>query len=165
MDRAALAACLVEADEARRDALLEDSVGALDRQLATELAYILKDICLGGWSSDPTRSLAAAATLRKISELRPEPEITALCLWSQGIEALIGGDMPGAIESLDHARSGFLKLNKTEVAASTEVSKVIALAMLGLYDEAIASALRAREVFLDHQNTLAAGKIEHNIGN
>jgi CHAT domain-containing protein/tetratricopeptide (TPR) repeat protein len=42
---------------------------------------------------------------------------------------------------------------------------VIALAMLGLYDEAIACALRAREVFLEHQNLLAAGKIEHNIGN
>src|ERR1044071_2940334 len=121
MDRAALAARLVEADEARRDALLEDSVGALD----TELAYILKDICLDGWSSDPNRSLAAAATLRKLSELRPDDEITALCLWAQGIEALIGGDMPGAIESLNHARSGFLKLNTTAAAASTEVSKVI----------------------------------------
>src|ERR1044072_8856478 len=161
MDRAAFAARLVEADEARRDALLGDSVGALD----IELAYILNDICLDGWSSDPARSLAAAATLRKLSAIRPEPEITALCLWSQGIEALIGGDMPGAIESLDRARAGFLKLNKPEVAASTEVSKVIALAMLGLYDEAIVCALRARGVFLDHQNLLAAGKIEHNIGN
>jgi len=165
MDRAELAARLVEADGARRDALLEDSVGATDTQLAKQLAYILVDICLDGWSSDPNRSLAAAATLRKLSQMRPDPEITALCLWSHGIEALIGGDMPGAIESLDHARAGFLKLNKTEVAASTEVSKVIALAMLGLYDEAIACALRAREVFLDHQNLLAAGKIEHNIGN
>ncbi|HKU72596.1 MAG TPA: CHAT domain-containing protein [Pyrinomonadaceae bacterium] len=161
MDRAELAARLVEADEVRRDALLEDSVGALDIQLA----YILKDICLDGWSSDPARSLAAAATLRKFSQLHPEPEITALCLWSQGIEALIGGDMPGAIESLDCARAEFLELNKPEVAAATEVSKVIALAMLGHYDEAIACALRAREVFLDHENLLAAGKIEHNIGN
>lgn len=161
MDRAELAAHLIEADEARRDVLLEDSVGALDIQLA----YILKDICLDGWSSDPARSLAAATTLRKISQLCREPEITALCLWSQGIEALIGGDMPSAIENLDRARAGFLKLNKPEVAASTEVSKVIALAMLGLYDEAIACALRAREVFLEHQNLLAAGKIEHNIGN
>ena len=59
MDRAELAARLVEADEAQRDALLEDSVGALDIQLA----YILKDICLDGWSSDPMRSLAAAAAL------------------------------------------------------------------------------------------------------
>ena len=165
MDRAELAARLIESDEARRDALLDESVGALDVQLATQLAYILKDICLDGWSSDPARSLAAAATLRKISQIHPEPEITALCHWSQGIEALIDGDMPGAIESLDRARAGFLGLNKPEVAASTEVSKVIALAMLGLYDEAIACALRAREVFLDHQNLLAAGKIEHNIGN
>src|SRR5678816_3222955 len=104
MDRAELAARLVQADEARRDALLEDSVDALDVQLATELAYILKDICLDGWSSDPMRSLAAAATLRKIAQIHPQPEIKALCLWSQGIEALIGGDMPGAIESLDRAR-------------------------------------------------------------
>jgi CHAT domain-containing protein/Tfp pilus assembly protein PilF len=165
MDRAELAARLVEADETRRDALLEESVGATDTEVAKQLAYILKDICLDGWSSAPMRSLAAAATLRKLSELHPEPEITALCLWSHGIEALIGGDMPGAIESLDRARTGFLELNKPEVAASTEVSKVIALAMLGLYDEAIASALRAREVFLHTGNVLAAGKIEHNIGN
>lgn len=169
MDRAALAARLVEADEARRDALLEESVGALSIQLATQLAiqlaYRLKDICLDGWSSDPARSLAAAASLRKISKLHPEPEIEALCLWCHGIEALINGDMPGAIESLDRARARFLELNKTEIAAATEVSKVIALAMLGLYDEAIACALRARAVFLEHQNLLAAGKIEHNIGN
>jgi CHAT domain-containing protein len=165
MDGAELAARLVEVDETRRDALLDDSVGALDIELATQLAYILKDICLDGWSSDPARSLTAAASLRKISQIYPEPEINALCLWSHGIEALIGGDMPGAIESLDRARAGFLKLNKPEVAASTEVSKVIALAMLGNYDEAIACALRAREVFLYTQNSLAAGKIEHNIGN
>jgi CHAT domain-containing protein len=161
MDRAELAARLVEADEARRDVLLEDSVGALN----TQLAYILKDICLDGWSSDPARSLAAAATLRKISEIRPEPEIKALCLWSRGIEALIEGDMPRAIDSLDRAGVGFLSLQKPEVAAATEVSKVIALAMLGYYDEAIACALRAREVFLKHADLLAAGKIEHNIGN
>jgi CHAT domain-containing protein len=165
MDRAELAARLVGMDETRRDALLEESLGAPDRELAIQLAHILKDICLDGWSSDPARSVRAAATLRKISELRPEPEITSLCLWSQGIEALIGGDMPRAIESLDRARAGFLELNKPEVAAATEVSKVIALAMLGLYDEAIACALRAREVFLQTRNLLAAGKIEHNIGN
>ena len=76
MDRAELAARLIGADEVRRDALLEDSVGALD----TQLAYILKDICLDGWSSDPMRSLAAATTLRSISRMRPDPEIEMLCL-------------------------------------------------------------------------------------
>jgi CHAT domain-containing protein/tetratricopeptide (TPR) repeat protein len=161
MDRAQLAARLVEADEQQRNALLQDHRAALD----VPLAYILKDICLDGWASDPLRSLAAAATLRAISDLKSDPELDALCHWTHGIEALIKGDMAGAIDTLDQSRQVFLELNKSHVAAATEVSKVIALAMLGLYDEAIACALRARRVFLDHDDLLAAGKIEHNIGN
>jgi CHAT domain-containing protein len=161
MERVELAARLVEADEHQRHALLDSCRPALD----TQLAYVLKDICLDGWSSDPMRSLAASATLREISQLQTDPEIKALGHWTQGIEALINGDMAGAIATLDRARDGFLSLNKPHAAAATEVSKVIALAMLGLYNEAIACALRAREVFLDHGDLLAAGKIEHNIGN
>lgn len=161
MERAELAGRLVEADEYRRNALLQDYRAALDVQLA----YLIKDICLDGWSSDPMRSLAASATLRKICQVHTDPEIKALSHWTQGLEALIKGDMPGAIGSLDDAHKEFLTVNKPDVAAATEVSKVIALAMLGLYDEAIACALRAREVFLHHGDLLAAGKIEHNIGN
>lgn len=161
MDRAELAARLVEADEQQRNALLHEQRAALDVQLA----YILKDICLDGWSSNPLRSLAASATLRRISELQTDPQLEALCHWTQGIEALIKGDMAGAIDTLDQSRRVFLDLNKPHVAAATEVSKVIALAMLGLYDEAIACALRARRVFLNHDDLLATGKIEHNIGN
>ncbi|HKV36791.1 MAG TPA: CHAT domain-containing tetratricopeptide repeat protein [Pyrinomonadaceae bacterium] len=161
MDRAELAARLVEADEPQRNALLQDQRAALDVQLA----HILKDICLDGWSSNPLRSLAASATLRTISQLQTDPELTALCHWTQGIEALIKGDMNGAIATLDEARQVFLGLDKPHAAAATEVSKVIALAMLGLYEEAIACALRARRVFLDDGDLLATGKIEHNIGN
>jgi CHAT domain-containing protein len=159
--RAELAARLVAADEHQRAVLLQDCRASLD----TELAYLLKDICLDGWMSDPMRSLGAAATLKRISQITEDPEINALCHWTEGIEALINGDMVGAVATLDRAREGFLALNKPHVAAATEVSKVIALAMLGLYDEAIACALRAREVFLQHDDLLAAGKIEHNIGN
>ena len=161
MERGELAVRLVEADEDERNALLQNHRPALD----TALAYTLKDICLDGWSSDPARSLAASATLQQISQLQADPEIKDLCLWTKGIEALIQGDMAGAIATLDEARFGFLALAKPHVAAATEVSKVIALAMLGLYDEAIACALRARAVFLEHDDLLAAGKIEHNIGN
>ena len=88
MERAELAARLLEADEHQRRALLHESRAALD----TPLAYLLKDICLDGWSSDPARSLAASATLREISELQNDPEIKALSYWTQGIEALINGD-------------------------------------------------------------------------
>jgi CHAT domain-containing protein len=160
-ERGELAARLVETEELQRSAVLQEHRTALD----TQLAYILKDICLDGWSSDPMRSLAASATLRQISETLKNPEITALSYWTQGIEALINADMAGAITTLDRAREGFLALQKPHVAAATEVSKVVALAMLGLYDDAIACALRAREVFLEHNDLLAAGKIEHNIGN
>lgn len=111
------------------------------------------------------RSLAASATLRTISQLQIDPELDALCHWTQGIEALIKGDMAGAIATLDAARQVFIDIDKPHAAAATEVSKVIALAMLGLYDEAIACALRARRIFLDHDDLLATGKIEHNIGN
>ena len=161
MERAEFATHLVEAGEHHRRALLEDCHTTVDAQLA----YVLKDICLDGWSSDPKRSLTASAALRDISKTKSDPEIEALGHWTQGIEALINGDMVGAIGTLDRARQGFLILDKPHVAAATEVSKVIALAMLGLYDEAIACAMRARAVFLAHGDLLAAGKIEHNIGN
>jgi CHAT domain-containing protein/tetratricopeptide (TPR) repeat protein len=161
MERAELAARLVEADEHQGHALLAEYPAALD----AELAYVLKDICLDGWSSDPARSLAASAALREISKTKTDPEIAALGHWTHGIEALINGDMGGAIATLDRARQGFLILDKPHVAAAPEVSTVIALAMLGLYDEAIACAMRARAVFLAHGDLLAAGKIEHNIGN
>lgn len=161
MERAELAARLVEAGEAEQHALIDEQRALVD----VELAYLLKDICLDGWSSDPPRSLAAAAVLSLLSQTHEDAEIAALRDWAHGIEALIKGDMLGAIKTLDQAREGFLKLQKPHVAAATEVSKVIALAMLGLYDQAIACALRAREVFLEHDDLLAAGKIEHNIGN
>lgn len=161
LEREELAARLVAADEQQRGVLLQDCRASLD----TALAHVLKDICLDGWSSDPMRSLAASATLKHIAQTCADPEINALSHWTQGIEALINGDMVGAIATLDRAREGFLAINKPHVAAATEVSKVIALAMLGLYDEAIACALRSRAVFLQHDDLLAAGKIEHNIGN
>jgi tetratricopeptide (TPR) repeat protein len=161
MEPAELAARLVETNEDQQDALLQDCRGSVD----TQLAYILKDISLDGWTSDPMRSLAAASVLRKICRTHADPEISALCNWSQGIEALIKGDMSAAVNTLDKARTGFLELNKPHIAAATEVSKVVALAMLGRYDQAISCGLRARRVFLECGDLLAAGKIENNIGN
>src|ERR1044072_4070931 len=126
MERADLAARLVEADEAQQDALLQDCRASVD----TQLAYILKDISCDGWTSDPMRSLGASTVLRKLCRTHAAPEISALCKWSQGIAALIKGDMPAAVNTLEKARAGFLTLNKPHDAATTEVSKVVALAML-----------------------------------
>ena len=146
-----------------------ENQGTLLRENSTlanvELAYRLKDICLEGWSTHPGQALGAAAALQLLSELRPNDEIEALSAWAAGLKALIDGQMEQAISELEDSQSRFLSLGKTQNAAATQVSKLIALSMLGRYEEAIECGLRAREVFLSDNDFLAAGKIEHNIGN
>jgi tetratricopeptide (TPR) repeat protein len=73
--------------------------------------------------------------------------------------------METAIRQLDLSERRFLELGKTKLAASTQVSKLIALAMLGRYDEAIECGLRSLEIFKAESDLLAIGKVEHNIGN
>jgi len=161
MQHAELAALLVDASNADREALLRENSALAD----VELAHILKDICLNGWSSQPTRALAAAEALNFLSEFYSNPETIALRAWASGLAALVNGQMDRAVEELNESQARFLALDKPHIASETQVSKLIALAMLGRYDEAIECGLRAREVFLAHGDVLAAGKIEHNIGN
>ena len=161
MQRSELAARLVEAGDAERESLLAANSDLADVQLG----YALKDICLDGWSSHPRQALGAAASLRLLFTKAPTAEIAALCSWTLGLESLIHGQMLQAIEYLDDARAKFVSLDKTHVSAATQVSKLIALATLGRYDEAIECGLAAREIFLAHNDLLAAGKIENNIGN
>jgi CHAT domain-containing protein len=161
MQHAELATLLVEAGNAEREALLAANSDLADARLG----YILKDICLAGWSSHPARALGAAAALRLLFVKTKDREIAALRAWTSGLEALIQGQMDRALEDLEDAQARFLALNKPHTAAATQVSKLIALATLGRYDEAIECGLAAREMFLQHDDLLAAGKIENNIGN
>ncbi|MGH9932628.1 MAG: CHAT domain-containing protein [Pyrinomonadaceae bacterium] len=160
MNRAMLAELLVNANNAEREALLRDNSALAD----VELAYLLKDICLDGWSSQPTRALAAAETLNLLSQFSSDTEVAALRAWGSGMEAMVSGRMERAVEKLGESHERFLALDKPRTASETQVCKLIALAMLSRYDEAIECGLRAREVFLAHHDVLAAGKIEHNIG-
>ncbi|HEU4435000.1 MAG TPA: CHAT domain-containing protein [Pyrinomonadaceae bacterium] len=130
-----------------------------------ELAYKLKDICLEGWSTHPAQALGAAASLQLLSTIRTHPEIKALAAWAAGLQALVGGQMELAISELEDSERRFLSLGKTHTAAATRVSKLIALSMIGRYEEAIECGLGAREIFLAYKDLQAAGKIEHNIGN
>ncbi|HEY0407398.1 MAG TPA: CHAT domain-containing tetratricopeptide repeat protein [Pyrinomonadaceae bacterium] len=161
MERAELAARLVEAAGLERAALLKRHSALAD----IALGYELNEICLDGWSSDPARSKAAAAALNALAELTGEAEVAALASWGDGLAALVEGQMERAIAHLDDAAARFLLIGKPQTAAATEVSKLIALAMLGRYDEAIDCGLRAREVLVSHGDLLAAGVIEQNIGN
>ncbi|HEV2914261.1 MAG TPA: CHAT domain-containing tetratricopeptide repeat protein [Pyrinomonadaceae bacterium] len=161
MERAELAARLVAADNAERVALLREYSAQAD----VGLAYVLKDICLGGWGSDPLRATGAAAALEALDLVTDDAEVTALAAWGAGIAALIDGQMERAVNRFETAASLFAALGKSHTAAVTEVSRLIPLSMLGRYDEAIECGLRAREVFIAHGDQLAAGKIEHNLGN
>lgn len=161
MQRAHLATLLVNSSNANRETLLRENSTLAD----VELAYCLKDICLEGWSTHPAQAIAAANSLQSLSDIRPVPEIKALTAWAAGLKALIDGQMLLAISELEDSERQFLALGKINTAAATQVSKLIALSMLGRYEEAIECGLRARAVFLTHNDFLAAGKIEHNIGN
>ncbi len=161
MQHAELATRLVNSSDANRETLLRGNSALAD----VELAYRLKDICLEGWSTHPAQALGAAASLQLLSGIRTHPEIKALTAWAAGLQALVGGQMELAISELEDSERRFLSLGKTHTAAATRVSKLIALSMLGRYDEAIECGLHAREVFLAYNDFHAAGKIEHNIGN
>src|SRR5215207_4005796 len=156
-----LATLLVNSSSSERESLLWENSSLAD----VELGYCLKEICLDGWSTHPAQALGAAASLRLLAGIRPNPEIKALTAWATGLKALIDGEMQLAISELEESEHQFLALGKTHIAAATQVSKLIALSMLGRYDEAIETGLRAREVFLACNDFQAAGKIEHNIGN
>src|SRR5215212_8657773 len=161
MQQAELATLLTNASNATREALLRENFTLVD----VELAYRLKDICLEGWSTHPGQALGAAAALQLLSHVRSNAEIQALSAWAAGLKALIDGQMEQAISALEDSERRFLSLGKTHTAAATQVSKLIALSMLGRYEEAIECGLRARDIFLAYKDIQAAGKIEHNIGN
>ena len=162
INRAELASRLVSAaDDGARRALIAEH-----RELAGAcLAHALKDVCLEEWSGDPPRAVAAADALEALASADDSEEVAALRDWGRGIAALVGGRMEEAIRRLDEAESRFQQLCQPHTAGSTRVSKLIALALLGRYDEAIETGLRARDVFLEHGDLRAAGRVEHNIGN
>jgi tetratricopeptide (TPR) repeat protein len=160
--REELAERLVSArDEPERLALLAEHAALAD----VSLGHALKDICLRAWSGDPPRSVSAAAALATLAARQDAPEIAALSAWAAGVAALVGGRMDEAVFRLDEAEELFRGLCQPHAAASTQVSKLVALAMLGRYDEAVEAGLRARDQFLAHGDLVAAGKVENNIGN
>ncbi len=140
MERAELAARLIEADDAEREALLKEYSAQAD----VGLAYLLKDICVGGWCSDPLRATGAAAALATLNSLVDDAEVAALSAWGAGIAALIDGQMERAVTHYKTAAALFADLGKSHTAAITEVGRLIPLSMLGRYDEAIECGLRAR---------------------
>jgi CHAT domain-containing protein len=161
IDRTELAARLVAAGDQERTTLLARHAALAD----LGLALALKEQFDQNESSDPARSIQAASVLEVLAAASDIPAVHALASWTAGMAAQLDGRLEGSIERLDSAEAVYHSLGDTHSAASTQVSKLITLAMLGRYDEAIDCGMRARDIFLAHDDILAAGKIEQNLGN
>lgn len=161
MDQAQLAAQLAEADDAQRAVLLQQHAALL----GVALAHTLKQVFDANESSNPSRAIGSAAALTAVANMLNDSEARALAAWTAGMAAQLDGRLEDSVTLLADAEARFLALAQPHTAASTQVSQLIGLAMLGRYDEAIATGLQARDVFLAHNDMLAAGKIEQNLGN
>lgn len=130
-----------------------------------ELAFALKEICYAAWTKEPTKAQHAALALEVLAELNPTEKIQALSAWISGIALLTEGKIECALEKLETANKMFLKIKEEHLAAQTQVSQIYTLALLGRYDEAVGCGNNALKIFEKYGDELAAGKIEHNLGN
>ena len=81
MDRTALVALLVEADDSERAALLARHAALAN----VELAQALKELFDRNESSEPARAIAAAAALEALARMTDDPEVRALADWTSGM--------------------------------------------------------------------------------
>ena len=162
MNRRRLAKQLVSASSLReRRKLLSSHPQLADSRLAREI----KNICYSQWTSEPIIARNAAEALSSLAKFRSDDEITAIAFWIHGIAKISQSKFQSAIEKLDSAAETFNRLGKKVDAAQTQVAKLIALAMLGRYNEAGETGRLALRVFESAGDHLAAGKIEMNLSN
>lgn len=161
MNRNELARKLVDNASKERKNLLKRHQGICDSGLAREL----QQVCYEVWTSEPQKVSTVAEALRQIYLLTKDEEIKAYAKWTEAIKNLVNGKLENCLEWLDKSENLFKSLGRNHAAATTQTSKLYALALLGRYDEAIDCGLRARDVFLAENDIYSTGKIEHNIGN
>jgi tetratricopeptide (TPR) repeat protein len=155
------------ADAAAR--LLADQAQAIDEALNTPqrlaLAWALKEACLGAWHTDPARTQAAAQRLGELAAgSAGQREIDALAAWTGAIADLARGAMSEAVVGLDCAAALFETLGQAQHAAQTQVPKIMALSMLGQYDEATACAEVTLRALTQQGDTASAAKLSQNMG-
>jgi CHAT domain-containing protein/tetratricopeptide (TPR) repeat protein len=132
---------------------------------ANELAWALKRQCDAAWTADPPATLVAADLLEQLAAREPGAEVDALAAWTRGIALLSQGQMEAALVALERAGDSFGALGRPHDMAQTRISRLMALAMLGRYDDAVRCGAEARAVFDVSGDSRAAGKIELNLGN
>ena len=162
MRRIDLAKRLIEAANNReRRLLLSQHHHLADVRLASEV----RKACYSAWTSEPLKTRGAASSMLCLAELNPQDEILATKHWVCGIAAITKGKFEDAVDELGDAGEIFARLGRFNDDAETQVARLLALAMLGRYDEAVETGRKALAVFSRNGDELAAGKIEMNLSN
>jgi CHAT domain-containing protein len=145
-----------------RSALLTLHIGAFD----VALAEALKALYLERAGSNTATAMGAVETLRAVADLSHHPTISAYAAWVEGLAALqLERQLERTIERVDAAAAIFADVGEAALVPQTQVSKVVALAILGRYDEAIACGETVKAQFEAVGDEQGAGKIELNLGN
>jgi CHAT domain-containing protein len=161
MNHQKLARKLIETNSDERKRLIVENARLVNAQLAA----VFQQICYEVWTHEPQKISVVVEILRQLTDFTGDAEIRAYLEWTNAIENLVNGRLEETLRRLDESEKSFKDLEKFHAAATTQISKLYALALLGRYDEAVACGLRARDVFVAENDLYSVGKIEHNIGN
>lgn len=162
MRRVDLAKQLVSANtSADRKRLVAENLKIADIELADEI----RRICYSTWTVEPRTAQKAALAMRALAKANNIDEIKAAAFWVEGISQITKGRFAAAADSLDRAVVTLNHIGENKNAAQAQVAQLLALAMIGRYDEAIETGKKALAIFLKAGDDLDAGKIQMNLSN
>jgi len=151
---------LVTTDAERKD-LLRKNARIADVRLGREI----RKSCYAVWTVDPAKAQRAAAAMRLLAKFHTDDEIDAIALWVTGISDITRAKFERATVNLENAAVKFSGIGRIADSAQTQVAKLLVLAMLGRYEEAILTGEKALKIFIREDDQLATGKIEMNLSN
>jgi len=133
---------------------------------ALAVAWALKERCYQAWHGEPGAAVRAAEALARLRDSQPgQVELAALADWTAGIASLTRGEMAQAVPLFDAAGAGLRAAGRPDPAAQSQVPRIMALAMLGRHDEAVACGLDTQRELRALGNVAAAARVSQNLGN
>lgn len=128
------------------------------------LAWALKNVCQVAWMNDPVRSRAAARCAQALSERSPSTVVQALARWAAGIGALSDSRFNEALEQLQASAVAWDTMDRPLESAQASVAMLMPLALLGRFDEALATGQAAEARLTEHGDAQGAAKMALNLG-
>lgn len=152
---------MIDAESRQRSQILDANANIADARLA----ILIRNECIAAWSSDPDRVRRCVAAVKALGKENRDVLVLANADWTIGIGEIVRGRFESAVVKLENAGNLFAAAGNECDAAQTKVARLLALAMLGRYDDAIAVGIDAIPVLTKSGDELAAGKIEMNLSN